>query len=105
MKSKIYTAIIAVIVCVAISFAQNKPDHKKSDLQTTKSIQQNDSFYYGCVPCCQPCSIYKTDKPGECPHCGMTLEKRSYLAEVNETENAISTNNTCKKPTKKGHGK
>jgi hypothetical protein len=98
MKAKLLIATILIIGIVA--FAQSKPEIQKYDSQTQLSIQQTDSVYYGCVPCCQPCSVYTTDKAGECPHCGMVLEKRTYQANAENKEGNIPANSKACKPPK-----
>lgn len=106
MKVKIVVTIIALVVSGTITYAQNKTDVRKNDSLSVKNIQHPDSVYYGCVPCCQACSIYTTDKPGECPHCGMTLEKRTYRTVNGKKEELLPlNNNTCKPPKAKKHGK
>lgn len=80
-----------------MAFSQNKTMSDKNDAQAAKTDQPKDSIYYGCVPCCQPCSVFTTDKPGECPTCGMILEKRLYKIDLKEgKKNVLINKNDCK---------
>ncbi len=97
MKSKIWVGTLALIVSCTMAFAQNKTMSDNKDSLTAKKGQPKDSVYFGCVPCCQKCSVFRTDKPGECPNCGMTLEKRTYTIDAKESKSNIQINkNACK---------
>lgn len=97
MKSIILAATLTLIIKGSMAFGQNKTMSDKKDAKTAKTDQPKDSVYYGCVLCCQACSIFRTDKPGECPTCGMTLEKRIYKIGVIESkENLLINKNACK---------
>jgi len=91
MKAKIIGTIIALVVSLTITYAQSNIEIQKSYTNSSHIIALTDSIYYGCVPCCQACSEYTTDKPGECPHCGMTLEKRIYQATIETHKKAQKT--------------
>ncbi|MEO6903827.1 MAG: heavy metal-binding domain-containing protein [Bacteroidia bacterium] len=103
MKSRILVvALFGLILSAAFAFTPSKKEIQKSDVLITNTVQPIDSVYYGCVPCCQACSVYTTTKPGECPHCGMVLEKRTYQAGTEKKEAYSPANKTtCKHPESK----
>ena len=97
MKSIILAATLSLIISGSMAFAQNKTMSDKKDALTSKKDQPKDSVYYGCVPCCQACSVFRTDKPGECPNCGMTLEKRTFKIEAKDSKENMEINKSaCK---------
>jgi len=99
MKTKILMVMLTLILSGMMVFAQSNTMSDKKDSLSVKMEQQKDSVYYGCVPCCQKCSVFKTDKPGECPICGMTLERRSVIIENKAGKADFPINkNDCKKP-------
>lgn len=100
MKYKIFITIIALSICGFWAYAQNNMHEQKSNSLITENIQKPDSVYYGCVPCCQECSVYIADKPGECPHCGMTLEKRTYLTDAGQKKDNSPVKSNAFKPPK-----
>lgn len=98
MKTRIL--LVALMVSAFIVHAQSDSDNPKNNLAIEQSVFETDSVYYGCVPCCQDCSVFRTDKPGICPHCGMTLEKRFYTADATENKGLAPMNNAACKPPK-----
>lgn len=106
MKLKVVVALFALILSSSYAFAQSEIVAQKSDSLVVSNNQQSDSIYYGCVPCCKSCSVFKTDKPGECPHCGMILEKRTYLSDAEKMkENHFIINGKCEPPKAKKNKK
>jgi|GEM_PF-6243604 len=97
MKSKTLATMLALIISGSSAFAQFKTMSDNKDSLAAKKGQPKDSVYYGCVPCCQACSVFRTDKPGECPNCGMTLEKRTFKIGAKDNKENIRINkNGCK---------
>lgn len=102
MKPVICITIFIMFIGNTLAFGQTKTQTENSELTKLQSVQPTDSIYYSCVPCCEPCSVFTTNKAGECPHCGMTLQKRKYKADANTKNEAIPTSNsTCKPPKEK----
>ncbi|MCB9364917.1 MAG: hypothetical protein H6587_10135 [Flavobacteriales bacterium] len=102
MKIRIVITIATLIIGSTVVFAQGKTENQL----IKKNIQQTDSIYYACVPCCKPCSVFTTNKPGECPHCGMVLEKRTYQANTGKKKKDFKINNSaCKSPEEKKNKK
>lgn len=82
-------------------FAQSSKLTDNPDSSSAAVLLPEDSVYYGCVPCCQECAVFKTDKPGECPICGMTLVKRYVTMDDMKNESGVLINDkACKKPQK-----
>lgn len=80
MKTKILIAVLAFIVSGTIAYGQDTTKTDKKQVVTTKTEMQKDSVYY-------TCSMHpdvKMDKPGKCPKCGMTLDKKT--AGMSETQ-------------------
>jgi hypothetical protein len=72
MKTKIFTTVIVIIISCSHALAQDKT--KSIEKQTsTKTEMANESVYYTCPMHPE----IKSDKPGKCPKCGMTLEKKT----------------------------
>ena len=73
MKTKILTTACALIISCTGIFAQDKTKSGEKQSSATKMEMAKDSVYY-------TCSMHpevKMDKPGKCPKCGMTLEKKT----------------------------
>ena len=71
MKTRILTTAVALILGGTMVFAQNKSQSDKMGSSSAK--EEKDSTYY-------TCSMHpevKMDKPGSCPKCGMTLDKKT----------------------------
>jgi len=73
MKTKILTTVIAFIIACSFAFAQDKTKPIDKQSTSTKMEMVKDSVYYTCPMH----SEVKMDKPGKCPKCGMTLEKKT----------------------------
>ena len=72
MKTKILTTVLILLISCSMAFAQNKTTKEKQSTSTIMEIAK-DSVYY-------TCPMHKEvirDKPGNCPKCGMTLEKKT----------------------------
>lgn len=89
MKAKFLTVILALIVSGTLAVAQSKTESDKKQPSSTKTEMRKDSTYYTCPMH----SEVKMDKPGKCPKCGMTLEKKTMkMTEVkNEKKEAVKT--------------
>ena len=73
MKSKILITVFALIFSGTMIFAQDTTKTAKKQTLKTVTEMQKDQVYY-------TCSMHpdvKMDKPGKCPQCGMTLEKKT----------------------------
>lgn len=66
--------MLALMISYTMAFAQeSETKSPKKEAPTTKTEQQKDSVYYTCPMH----SNVKMDKPGKCPSCDMTLEKKT----------------------------
>jgi hypothetical protein len=73
MKTKIMTTVLALVISSGVPFSQDKTKSNEKQSSSTKMEMAKDSVYY-------TCSMHpevKLDKPGKCPKCGMTLEKKT----------------------------
>jgi Cu+-exporting ATPase len=73
MKTKILTTAIALIITCSLAIAQDKIKSGDKQSSSAKMEMAKDSVYY-------TCSMHpevRLDKPGKCPKCGMTLEKKT----------------------------
>jgi hypothetical protein len=82
MKTKIAATVFVLIISYTVTIAQDKT--KSSEKQSsTKMEMVKDSIYY-------TCSMHpevKMDKPGKCPKCGMTLEKKTIRMKETKSKN------------------
>lgn len=76
MKTKILTAIVALLFCSTMVFAQDTTKLVKKQVVKTNMETQKDSVYYTCTM--HP--NVRLDKPGKCPECGMELVKKTVPA-------------------------
>lgn len=86
MKTKILTTAIALIIISTAAFAQDKTQSGKKQPSSTKTEMTKDSVYYTCPM--HPEVIMA--KPGKCPKCGMTLEKKTIKI-TNTKKEALKT--------------
>lgn len=99
MKSKLSIILPAFIAGSMMLFAQDPSIRSETDSLATNKEFTRDSVFYGCVPCCQRCTEYRTDKPGECPYCGMILQRRTVQPGTPEVEPAVLIKKIeCDKP-------
>lgn len=80
MKTKLAATVFVLIISWTAGFSQDK---SKTDIRQSASIKvemTKDSVYYTCPMHEQ----VKMDKPGKCPKCGMTLEKK--IMKMTETK-------------------
>jgi predicted nucleic-acid-binding Zn-ribbon protein len=83
MKTKFLTTAFVLIFSCTFAFAQDKTKSSEKQTSTTKMEMAKDSVYY-------TCSMHpevKMDKPGKCPKCGMTLEKKTVKMTQTKSKN------------------
>ena len=89
MKTKILTTMFALMITSAVAFAQDKTQPDKKQLSSTKTEMTKDSVYYTCPMHPE----VKMAKPGKCPKCGMTLEKK--IVKMTSTKMEAMKTYTC----------
>lgn len=89
MKTKIATTVLLLIISCTVTIAQEKTKSGEKQSPPTKMEVAKDSVYYTCPMH----SEIKMDKPGKCPRCGMTLEKKTIKMTQAKSKNmeAIKT--------------
>ena len=70
MKKQIITATLLLTAVMFMASCGSKNSENKSDKTAT---EQNENAKYQCPMKCEGDKMY--DKPGQCPVCGMDLEK------------------------------
>jgi ribosomal protein S27AE len=73
MKTKILTTLFALLIGCTATIAQDKTKSVEKQSSSSKTEMAQDSVYYTCPMHPE----VKSDKPGKCPKCGMTLEKKT----------------------------
>jgi hypothetical protein len=92
MKTKIMTTVLALLVCSAVGFAQDKTKSMDMKSSSAKMDMAKDSVYY-------TCSMHpevNLDKPGKCPKCGMALIKKTIkMTETKSNNKEAMKTYTC----------
>ena len=73
MMTKILTTVFTLIISGTMVLAQSNTKTDKTKLPVKKTEMVKETVYYTCPM--HP--GVKMDKPGKCPKCGMTLEKKT----------------------------
>jgi rubrerythrin len=92
MKTIIATTVLVLIISFTATIAQDKTKSSQKESVSTKMEMAKDSVYY-------TCSMHpkvRLDKPGKCPKCGMTLEKKTMKMTESKSKNMEATKTyTC----------
>jgi transcriptional regulator GlxA family with amidase domain len=85
MKLNAKVALLFVIVLSSAIVAE--PGHERASAETPResTAAQSAKKVYVCPPCGLDCDRDSFDKPGVCPHCGMTLVEKSAVKIVTVT--------------------
>ena len=89
MNIKILTTALALMICGATAFSQDKTKSNGRQSSSSKTEMTKDSVYY-------TCSMHpevKMAKPGKCPKCGMTLVKKTV--KITNTKMEAMKTYTC----------
>jgi hypothetical protein len=92
MKTKIMTTMLALMIGIGVTYAQDKTKSSEKQSPATKMEMAKDSVYY-------TCSMHpevKLDKPGKCPKCGMALVKKTIkMTETKSNNKEAMKTYTC----------
>jgi hypothetical protein len=91
MKTKILTAIFALLLCGTMVFAQDSTKTVRKQMVKTNMEMQKDSVYYTCTMHPE----VRMDSPGKCPKCGKELVKTTVKATTPKVKSEGLITYTC----------